>query len=189
MATATDKPVTIEDLLAMPDDGMDREIIRGEFRESPMNRRNPWHSKTMGALAHVLLEWLGRQPQPRGDILVGDASFRLRKAPESSVGIDIAYISAELKATIARGASFIEGVPILAIEILSPSDPQIAITEKVELYLETGVKLVWIVDPALRIVTVFSPDAEAALFNRTQVLSGDPYLPGFQVDVARIFGS
>jgi hypothetical protein len=31
--------MTTEQLLAMPEDGMDRDLIRGELRERPMTRR------------------------------------------------------------------------------------------------------------------------------------------------------
>jgi hypothetical protein len=37
--------LTTEELLAMPEDGVDRDLIRGQLRERPITRRNPWHSE------------------------------------------------------------------------------------------------------------------------------------------------
>ena len=42
MATAT-LSITTAELLAMPEDGMDRWLIRGELREKPMTKRNRYH--------------------------------------------------------------------------------------------------------------------------------------------------
>ena len=39
--------VTTEQLLAMPDDGMERWLIRGELREKPMTVRNRFHSRAL----------------------------------------------------------------------------------------------------------------------------------------------
>ncbi|MFQ3608830.1 MAG: Uma2 family endonuclease [Chloroherpetonaceae bacterium] len=46
--------------------------------------------------------------------------------------------------------------PILAIEIQSPSQPTETTIEKANSLLETGVKSVWIVQPELQTVSVFS---------------------------------
>ena len=82
----------------------------------------------------------------------------------------------------------IDGPPVLAAEILSPSDEHKDIVEKIELYLETGVAVVWIVDPDLRNVTVYRPGQQEILFAAGQELVGDPELPGFRVKVAELFG-
>jgi Uma2 family endonuclease len=111
----------------------------------------------------------------------------LRRNPDSTVGIDVAYISAELAAGTPEGARLIDGVPVLAVEILSPSDKQEEIAEKVREYLDVSVPLVWVVEPVFRTVTVYCPGAEPELFNVRHDLSGDPHLPGFRVPVADIF--
>ena len=70
------------------------------------------------------------------------------------MGIDVAFVSAEVAAN-EPDAPYFEGAPVLAVEILSPSDKQEEIDEKVELYLETGVAIVWVVNPRFRTVVVF----------------------------------
>lgn len=179
--------MTTEELLAMPKDGKKRWLIRGELRESGMTRHNRRHSLTEGRVAQFLNNWLDGQPEPRGQVLTGEAGFRLRRNPDTSVGIDLAYISAELAAATPEDVWLIDGAPTLAVEILSPSNTQEEVTDKVREYLQAGVALLWVIDPILRTVQVYRPDAKPTLFNDSQELPGEPHLPGFRVPVAKLF--
>ena len=185
--SATATGMTTEELLALPEDGTDRELIRGQLRERPMTRRNRRHTRTTSNLAHLLTLWLRQQPEPRGEVLAGEAGFRLRRDPDSTVGVDLAYISPELAARTPDNAALIDGPPVLAVEILSPSDRHEEVVEKLQEYLDAGVALVWVVDPDLRTVSVHRPGAEPELVNVRQELGGTPELPGFHVPVAAIF--
>jgi Uma2 family endonuclease len=179
--------MTTEEMLALPENGMDRELICGELREKPMTRRNQWHSTVEARLAYLLGRWLDAHPLPGSRVTSGEAGFRLRKVPDTTVGIDVAFVPAEVVANTPKSAAFFEGAPVLAVEILSPSDTHQDITEKVEIYKAAGVALIWIVDPDLQTVLVVRPDKKPELFNLEQDLSGEPALPGFRVPVAEIF--
>jgi Uma2 family endonuclease len=179
--------MTTEELLALPENGVDRELIRGELREHPMTRRNRHHSRAEARIAGLLTIWHLQQPQPRGDVLSGEAGCILRRNPDTTVGIDVCYVSAETARRHSGDTELIDGPPILAVEVLSPKDVLEEVEEKVSEYLAAGVKLVWLVNPYRRTVTVFRPDAEPQLFNVTQEVSGDPHLPGFKAAVAAIF--
>ena len=179
---------TTEQLLALgEEDGFERHLIRGQLWEKPKTRRNPRHSRCEARIAFLLIKWLHGQPKPRGEVLSGEAGFRLRSGPDTTVGIDVAYISAELARKTPRSVSLVDGVPILAVEILSPSDQHEEITAKIEEYLACGVSLVWKVDPDFRTVTIYRPGKEPELVNMKQELSAEPELPGFRVPVAEIF--
>src|SRR6185503_8364409 len=105
--------MTVEELLAMPDDGVERWLIRGELREnreSDMNRRNPDHSGTMANIAAILRDWMRKQSVPRGRVYAGDVTFKLRPDRDTLVGIDVAYISPDLRAKTPKGRRLIEGV-------------------------------------------------------------------------------
>jgi Uma2 family endonuclease len=188
IAIATRSPITTEELLALPeDDGIERVLIRGELREEPMTKRNRWHSTAEARLARVLGVWLLGQPAPRGEIMSGEAAIRIRRNPDSTIGIDVIYVSAATLAATPPGVSFVEGPPVLAAEILSPSDTLEKIWNRIQEFLDVGVPLTWIVDPVMRTVTVYRPDAKPLLFNDSQELSGEPHLPGFRVAVADLF--
>src|SRR5438105_2898094 len=184
IATVARPRMTTEELLAMPQDGVDRELIRGELREKPMTRRGRPHCRYTFRLCDLFARWYDQQPEPRGDFLAGDQAFRLRRDPDTTVGVDIAYIAADLAASTPEDAFLIDGVPLLAVEILSPSDKQEEIDDKVQEYLAAGVALVWVVNPRFKTVLVYRPDAEPRLFNMQDVLIGDPHLPGLRLPVA-----
>ena len=152
-----------------------------------MTRRNRFHSNIMTCVATELKNWLRGQPQPRGQVLTGDAGVRLPLEPLVVVGIDVVYISPEVMAQQTRNSTIINGVPTLAVEILSPSDTQEEIQEKIDCYLEAGVPLVWIIDPRRQTVLVLKPSEEPVLFNVRQEISAEPHLPGFCIPVARLF--
>ena len=184
---ATANLMTTEDLLAMPEDGMDRELICGELRERPMTRRSRLHARTGARTVALIDRWMSSQPEPRGEVFSGEAGCILRRNPDTIIGIDVAYISPETAARQSDETTLLEGPPVLAVEILSPNDKQENIDEKVEEYLAAGVALVWIVNPRFRTVTVFRSDAEPQLFNVRQELMAEPHLPGFRVAVKELF--
>src|SRR5262245_17582882 len=177
-----------EEFDALPEsEEVERWLINGELRERPMTKRNPDHSGATAAITILLGIWLRRQPKPRGKVFNGDAYFRVHREPPVNVGIDVAIASAELIARTPQGSKFFDGPPELAVEVLSPADKDEEINEKIQCYLDAGVKAVWIVDPFLRTVTVCRPDAQPRMFSIDQELSGEPYLPGFRAPVAEIF--
>jgi len=193
--TATKKLLTTDDLLAMPDDGVERWLIRGQLRENrreivggePMTVRNRSHSKTTARTSTILNNWRDRQPLPRGEVLDGEAGVRLSRDPESTVGIDVVYISAETAAQQTDETMLVDGIPILAVEVLSPTDTTEQIHEKVQTYLDAGVAAVWVIDPYDQTIKVYRRALRPQLFNSDQELSGEPYLPGFRIPVANFF--
>ncbi len=180
--------MTTEELLALPEsDEVERWLLRGKLIERPMSRRSFSHSRTEANVVHILQNWLDKQPAPRGVVVSGEAGVRLSRNPDSSVGIDVAYISAEQVAATPKNAFLIEGAPVLAVEIMSASDRNDDVTDKMEEYIDAGVKLVWRVEPALGMVTVLRPGTEPEGINVHGYLDGEPSLPGFRVAVAEIF--
>src|SRR5271166_3504265 len=93
----------------------------------------------MTRVAKFLDNWLDQQPEPRGAVLCGEAGCRLRRDPDTTVGIDVVYISAELAARESDETSLIDGVPVLVVEILSPGDTQEEVDEKIDGYLQAGI--------------------------------------------------
>ncbi len=126
-----------------------------------MTYRNRWHCRSTARITYLL---------------------------ETIVGIDVVCIAAELAAQNPAHPTVIEGVPTLVVEILSPSDTQDDVHDKLASYRAAGVPLVWVVDPRGHTVTVYRPDALPVLFNESQEISGAPHLPGFQALVAKFFG-
>jgi Uma2 family endonuclease len=86
-------------------------------------------------------------------------------------------------AAIERPQAFIEGPPDLAVEIISPSDSAEEVHEKALSCLEAGVRLLWVVHPRGRTVTVYAPDRTARVLGN----DGGDVVPGFRLSVQSIF--
>jgi Uma2 family endonuclease len=179
--------MTIEEFLALPDDpNVERWLINGELRERPMTLRNRFHCYSMTRIARFLDTWLDEQPQPRGQILTGDAGVRLKEEPGFLFGVDVVYFAADVLTSQSGESTIVEGIPTLAVEILSPSDTIEEVNEKIDAFLNSGVPLVWILDPHRRTVTVHRPGHEPALATVRQELTAE-VLPGFRVVVGKLF--
>ena len=98
-ATASPKLMTAAEFLALPKDGVERWLIRGELREkrdTDMSLRSKAHGITEARITGILSNWLHRQPQPRGEVICGEPGFVIRESPITiSAGVDVAVISAE----------------------------------------------------------------------------------------------
>src|SRR5262245_46953198 len=133
MATVS-SPMTTEELLALPDDGMERWLIAGALRERRLTIRNRYRSRVLIRAGKFLDNWLDEQPHPRGQILGGEAGVVLRRNPDSMVGVDITFVGADVMVRQTEDTTLIEGIPILVVEILSPSDTIEDINEKIDAY-------------------------------------------------------
>ena len=179
--------MTLSEFLDLPERRVERMLIRGELWESKMTFRNPWHSSVLGQLTFLLMQWYRQQTAIRGTVVVGDAGFRLSKNPDSFVGIDAAFAPQGTPLFHQGKKVVFDGPPLLAVEVLSPSDRTDAIEAKIDEYLAASVPLVWVISPHHRTVTVFRPDAEPELYSQSETLSGEPHLPGLSFQVAELF--
>jgi Uma2 family endonuclease len=89
-----------------------------------------------------------------------------------------------------RGAC---GIPDLAVEILSPSNPKHDLLEKYDVYQEASVKEYWIIDPIKEMVMV-SILQEQGKFTPTRVYTDNQVLeprcvPGFSISTNQLFTS
>jgi Uma2 family endonuclease len=82
---------------------------------------------------------------------------------------------------------FIPLCPDFVIEVRSPSDRLPRLREKMEEYRENGASLGWLIDPQERKVHVYRPGKPVECLDRPKRLSGDPELPGFVLELARIW--
>lgn len=186
-AATAPKRMTVEELLALPDDGKERWLVRGELREREMTKRNRFHARLVIRVGYLLESWSERQPEPRGEVVGGEAGFILRRNPDTTAGLDVAYVSARTRATQTDQTTLYDGPPVLAVEIMSPNNTHGEVAAKVRDYLACGVALVWVIDPDFFTVMVYQPGAEPVLYNRTHTITADPHLPGFSAAVADFF--
>lgn len=125
--------------------------------------------------SHVRVNQLGR-------IYTSDTGFRVG---ERVLMPDVAFISAS-RLPDDRGEIF-SIPPELAIEVVSPTDSQSKIVGKALAYLEAGTRLVWIIEPTEKTVTVFRSETDIELLTRTDTLTGEDVVEGFSCPVAQLF--
>ena len=117
-----------------------------------------------------------------------NVGFRLPVAEEEGDTVrspDAAFISyARLPALI---PGFVRGAPELAAEVLSPDDTAEQLRDRIDDYFTSGTRLMWIVDPTSRRVTVHSASAPIRSLGVGETLDGGDVLPGLAIPVAALF--
>jgi len=182
MTSFSQRPVlmTAEELLAIPDDDKDYELVNGELRVS--EPPGFWHGTLVVRLATALHRFVAA----RGlGMVVTESGFVLRRGPDTVRGPDVAFVGARRLQT-GDPEGYFEGPPDLVAEVVSPGDRAGEILEKVEGYLSSGVTLVWVVYPRQRRVAVHTPDSNATVLGTDDALDGD-VVPGFRLSLADLF--
>lgn len=157
------------------------ELVGGEVVE--VVRPGPLHGRRLTRL-NVLLEPAASEA---GGWLASDVGCRVARDPDQIRGPDLLYMSPERLPPDWRERSFLEGAPDLAIEVVSPGDTMADLQAKVREYLAAGSRLVWLVEPRSRTVTVYRPDGSATLLGEDDTLTGEDVLPGLRLPVRQIF--
>jgi Uma2 family endonuclease len=79
--------------------------------------------------------------------------------------------------------------PDFVMELRSPSDALEYVQSKMQEYLENGAQLGWLIDPIERKVYIYRPQTAIECLDDPASLSGDPVLPGFVLELGRIWNS
>lgn len=176
----TTRQVTVEEFAEMPLQGI-WELVDGEPIElSPAAGRSGWISGNVFALlaSHVRQSHLGWAFPPETGFVLFDDRQTVR-SPDAAV-----VLRDRLPAV---PDTFVPLAPDLAVEVLSPSDRMADAMGKVSMYLQAGVRLVWLVDPETLTVTIFRQDAAPKMIAEGGIIDGGDVLPAFSVPVAEIF--
>ena len=179
MTVAVGKLTTAEELLAMG--GIGRcELIHGEIAR--MSPTGFLHGVITMNVAAALREFV--KPRGLGLVLAAETGFAVERRPDTVLAPDVAFIVA---ARVVQTTGFFEGVPDLAVEVMSPSDTWSAVNEKVDTWLEGECRSCWVVDPKTRTVTIYHADRSVARVGLGENLTDESILPGFSVSVESVF--
>jgi Uma2 family endonuclease len=77
--------------------------------------------------------------------------------------------------------------PDFVMELRSPTDALATVQAKMREYLENGAQLGWLIDPIEKKVYVYRPQAPLECLDNPQTVSGDPVLPGFVLELGRVW--
>ena len=87
--------------------------------------------------------------------------------------------------TCLRG--YVDVVPDLAVEVVSPSDREGEVLDKVEEWLRAGTKLVWVIYPATRSAAVHQSLGEHYDLTEADTLDGGQVVPGFTCNIKELW--
>ena len=77
--------------------------------------------------------------------------------------------------------------PDFVVELRSQSDALESLQTKLEEYLANGTLPGWLIDPLEKKVYVYRPSQEVRCLNNPETISGEPLLPGFVLDLKRLW--
>jgi Uma2 family endonuclease len=174
--------ITGEELARMPDLGP-CELIDGKI--VPMTPTSPEHGRVEVNAAALLKAWA--QTRRAGGVLAGEVGIYTQRNPDRVRGADVVFISDERYARRDPQRGYLDVAPELIIEVLSPDDRVIGLTEKLREYFAIGVTLVWVLDPFGRRVYAYRAPTELREYADTDTLTAPDVLPGFEVLAARLF--
>jgi len=140
---------TIEELLALPEDGLRHELLDGEHVVTPAP------SLPHQAVVRDLLLALQRALAGRDDVALFTSPADIVLGPKTLVQPDL-FVVRKTPGQPLRAWSDV-GVPLLAIEILSPSTAARDRGTKRRVYQHAGVAEYWIVDLDARLIERWRP--------------------------------
>ena len=168
--------MTLEEFLEHDVEGY--EYVKGEL--VPMAPPSREHGEISVNVIHYLYSYVYQQKL--GRLYTAETTF---KVGERTAKPDVAFVStAQLTGDKTKGFSI---PPDLAIEVVSPSDVQSRIAAKVLAYLEAGTRLVWVLEPVSKTVTVYRSETDIETLTRDDTLTGEDVVPGFACPVAPLF--
>jgi Uma2 family endonuclease len=178
-----ERPVALEELYRLPDDGRRYELSAGRLLSEPLPGAR--HGIVTATIVALLSEFV--RSRGLGVVLTADAGFILARSPDTMRGPDVAFVSRARFEEVGPVPEAFPGPPNLAVEVLSPSDRPARVHSKVAEYLAAGTRLVWVVDPAAERVAVYRSLLSPQLLGASDELDGFDVLPGFRLAVARFF--
>lgn len=126
---------TREDLDAMPDDGRRYELLDGAILMNPSPGLS--HQRTLLRIWKML------------DDVTRESPFEAVAAPwDVEFGLSVLEPDVVVARRDAMHEHGVDGVPVLVVEVASPSTRRLDTTAKLAVYEQSGVRQYWLVDPA-----------------------------------------
>jgi len=143
------------------------------------------HSRVSGNVYWIIRSFVSAKKL--GWVLTNEAGIHIRSELPRCRLADVAYLSFQRVPKVKDARGFLRVPPELIIEVLAEDDNWADIEEKVRDYHNTGVDMVWVVDPHTRTVRVYPRGGEPSIVHDGSEIDGGDILPGFKVAIARFF--
>ncbi len=195
--------ISLDEFMALPDDGNRHEFVRGEVRTMPPPKGEHGHIEhaLLAAVDRYLegharmLGWepaqgLGARDRLAGYVAGGEfgLKFAVPDDPAQIRGADGIFIPVEQLASVTWDRNeYFPTVPHLVVEVISPSESADDVAEKVQDYLAGGAHRVWCVYPRRHVVHIYDIDGPLRVVGAGGSLTDEELLPGFSLPLNLIF--
>ena len=159
------------------------ELVAGEIRM--MAPASGAHGAVAGAIFASVDAFV--EQRQLGVCFPDNTGFALPGIESTVRSPDMAFVRADRLPANGLGSGFIELAPDLVVEVLSPTETASDLEEKLRDYGTAGTTLLWVIDPAKRVVVVRAADGPVAWLRGDDVLDGGSVLPGFSIPVTGLF--
>jgi len=171
---------TIEELLALPDDGQRHELLDGVHAVTPVPELP--HQAVLGEFMYALSRGL----EGNKELVLLSSPADIVLGPRTLVQPDLFVVRKPANVRLARWSDV--GIPLLAIEFLSPSTAARDRGAKRRIYQRAGVAEYWIVDLDARLVERWRPgDERPEIMSQTLRWEPGPNVQPIVVEVAELF--
>lgn len=175
--------VTAADFLAHSAARGPSELVRGVVRV--MSPAGGAHGVVVGNVFAALNAFV-REHQ-LGQCFADNTGFELAGLADTVRSPDTAFVARANLPIDGVGPGWVRATPDLVVEVLSPFETSAELNDKLGDYRVAGTRVVWVVDPASRTVTVRSSRAVAPTLTESDMLDGGDVLPGFVLPVSALF--
>jgi Uma2 family endonuclease len=181
MTAHATKLITAEDLFAMGDVGR-CELIYGELvMTSPAGAE---HGLVAARFVRYLSEFIDEHDL--GVVLSSETGFKIETDPDLVRAPDASFVR-KIRIDSALPDGYLEGVPDLAVEVVSPGDTRREIAEKVNMWLAHGTQAVWVADARAKTVVVHRIGKAPVTLRGDEEIRDEPLLPGFVLPLSKVF--
>lgn len=183
MVQTPSKSITLDEFLKFPETKPASEFINGKIIQKPMPQGK--HSRIQGKLV-TAIELLATD-KPKA---IAFPELRCVFGGRAIVP-DVVILRYENIARDSNGdiANMITKAPDWIIEILSPDQSQMRVTNKILHCLNHGCNLGWLIDPESKTILVFKAKQQPVfLENATEIIPVPEFLSEFQLTVGTLFG-
>lgn len=178
-------PLTIEEFEKLPEEDLYRlELVRGWVVREP--RPAVPHGFALANLCTSLKQHV--DAHRLGYVLV-DIGVIVRTQPRTVRGPDLAFVAASRLPSGLPAKGFLDFVPDICIEVVSPSNTAAEIREKVQEYLQAGASEVWVADPETATFTIHAASGWSRTFSEEDQIEGSRVLPGFRLPLRSLFAA
>lgn len=180
-------PTTAEELVQISAAARSRgercELVNGEV--AIMSPAGWKHGKVVSRIQSLLATFISEHDL--GVSFGAETGFLISRNPDTVRAPDFAFVAKGRLPDEEPSDAYWPGPPDLAIEVLSPSDVAAEVQAKTQVWLDSGVGLLWNVDYEDKSVSVHMPDAAVQTVAGDQFIESPTLLPGFRAAVSEFF--